>query len=504
MGLGLGALALSVELFFQQAVMGQNPFYLQSYIIPLAYGSISGAILAYFISKSQAAMKQQLHVERNRRSKFQHDFEKTNKLLKHLKGRLDRELSANKQTSSALRKAKIEINRINEESTSLGRVLIVDDEFNFLKYLQDHMFDSGFELVTATSGREGLMKLAMDHVDLVISDYKMPEMSGADFLKNVKFDFPHVSRAVMSDFEYQPTVVKILTDGLATTAFSKPSNNDISDLRAAITRMLKIRRLLSDHRLQELMTGLDKLPKLPLIFNEFSDAVRRDANYQILAEIISKDTAIAAKLMQVANSAFMATEKTGSLEQSIMMLGVNATRDIVLTVSLMEQGTPKAEHLDYFQKIMKHSMVVNKYMEPVSKLVFGKNIDQNYRSIGLTHDIGKIMMLQHFPDRFEKIISYQLQHPHTSFYDCEIAMGFEECTHSEIGAYLMDMWNFPEASIEIALFHHRPSEAKDVKHLDVLKAVSITNELVNYLNRQVNLDNVNFTNMFKAIRNDLR
>ena len=502
-GVGLGILALSIEAFFQQAFMGHNPFDVKVYIVPLIYGSISGGVLAYFISKNLTSLKHLLRVETYRKKKFQNDYEKTNKLLKHLKGRLDRELTENKQTTTALRKAKIEINRINEESSSLGRVLIVDDEYNFLKFLQDQMYNAGFELVTAASGKEGLMKLASNHIDIVISDYKMPEMSGADFLKNVKFDFPRASRAVLADFEYQPSVVKILTDGLATTAFAKPSNNDVTELTDSITRMLKIRRRLSDHKLQELMTGLDNLPRLPHIFNEFSDAIRRESNYQILSEIVSRDTAISAKLMQVANSAFLATEKTGSLEQSIMMLGVNATRDIVLTVSLMEQGSQKAEHIDQFQRIMKHSMVVNKYMEPISKLVFGKAIDQNFKSIGLTHDIGKIMMLQNFPDRYERVINYQIQHPQTGFFDSELALGFEECTHAEIGAYLMDLWNFPEASVEVSLFHHRPSDARDIKHLDVLKAVSITNELVNYLSRPINLDNVNLGNLFKAIKKDL-
>ncbi len=503
LGLLLGALALSVELFFQQAVMGQNPFLFRAYIIPIVYGGLSGILLSYFYTKNQTAIKKKLRFETTQKSRYQRENEKNNKILKHLKSKLDHEIFENKNTTSALRKAKLEINKINDSSNSIGRVLIVDDEYNFLKFLQDQMFQAEFDVITATSGKEGLMKLTANNVDLVISDYKMPEMSGADFLKNVKFDFPQVSRAVMSDFEFQPSVVKILTEGLATTAFAKPQGNDVSPLTQQITRMLKMRRQLNDQKILELMESIDHLPKLPFIFNEFNDAVRREANFQMLSEIISKDAGISTKLMQIANSAFLATEKTSSLEQSIMMLGVNATRDIVLTVSLMEQGTEKKEHLDYFQKIMKHSTVVNKYMDPISKIVLGKGIDRNFKSIGLTHDIGKIMLLQHFPDRFEKIISYQFSHPNTSFYESEIALGYENCTHSEIGAYLLDLWNFPDATVEVSLFHHKPSDARDIKNVDVLKAVTITNELVNYLTRPVNIENVNFSNMFKAIRADL-
>ena len=503
LGLVVGALALSVEIFFQQAMMNQNPFVLKSYFVPVIYGGISGIVISYFINKNQQSLKYRYQVEHSQKTKFQKEFEKTNKLLKQMKNRLQHEVNERQHTSAALRKAKNEIISLADEGQILGRVLIVDDDLSFLRMIMDQMGGIEFNLITAAGGREGLMKMAQNPVDLVIADYKMPEMSGADFLKNTKFDFPSVSRAVMSDFDYHPSVVKILTEGLATTAFARPTNGDASELFSAIVRLLKIRKRINDQKIRSLMTSIDRLPQLPHIFNEFSDAIRRESNYQILADIVSKDTGIATKLMQLANSAFLAAEKTSSLEQSIMMLGVNACRDIVLTVSLIEQGTEKAQHMDYLQKVMKHSMVVNKYLDPVSKLVLGSGIDKNYKSIGLTHDIGKMVLLQYFPDRFEKIISYQYSHPHTSFYDSEIALGYDDCTHAEVGAYLLDLWNFPEASVEVALFHHNPSTARDAKHSDLLRTVSVTNELVNYLTRPVNLENINFNNIFKAIKNDL-
>jgi HD-like signal output (HDOD) protein len=283
----------------------------------------------------------------------------------------------------------------------------------------------------------------------------------------------------------------------------KPKNNDITELQNGIARVLKLRQVLSDGKISALMGNIEQMPKLPLIFNEFSDAVRREGNFQQLAEIISKDTAVAAKLLQISNSAFFSSEKTASLEQAIMMLGVNATRDIVLTATLAERGAPRNMHADYFQKIMKHSLVVNKYMEPFSRMIFGKSIDRNYKSVGLTHDIGKIILLQNFPDRFDKIVSLQLRNPKASFYDCEIALGFGDCTHAEIGAYLLDLWNFPTISVEVALYHHTPTLARDTQYNEILRIASVTNEVVNYLSQSSNLESVNLNDFLKAIKNEL-
>jgi len=498
-----GVLLLCVVIFVHQSIIGENPFTWRIYILPAICGGLSGIIVSNFFLKRQVVLSETVTFERKQRLLFQRDLSKANILLKQLQDKLRNEIAANVKASAALRKSKQEMTQLTEITASLGNVFIVDNEPGYLAFLQDAFKNAEFTLYCATTGREALMKMMQIPADLVISDYRLPEMTAADFLKNVKFDYPAATRAVMGDYEYQPSVVQILTEGLASSVFMKPKNNDITDLQNGIARVLKLRKVLNDGKISALMGTIEQMPKLPLIFNEFSDAVRREANFQQLADIISKDTAVAAKLLQISNSAFFSSEKTASLEQAIMMLGVSATRDIVLTASLSERGAPRTLHMEYFQKIMKHSLVVNKYMEPFSRLVYGKSIDRNFKSVGLTHDIGKIILLQNFPDRFDKIVSMQLRNPKASFYDCEIALGYGDCTHAEIGAYLLDLWNFPTISVEVALYHHTPTLARDTQYNEILRIASMTNEVVNYLSSSSNLENINLNDFLKAIKNEL-
>jgi putative nucleotidyltransferase with HDIG domain len=136
--------------------------------------------------------------------------------------------------------------------------------------------------------------------------------------------------------------------------------------------------------------------------------------------------------------------------------------------------------MQHFQNILRHSSLVNKYIQTIYKKINGHAIDTNYKSAGITHDIGKIILLQYFPEAFDAIIRLCKENPQISFYEHEISIGQAESTHAEIGAYLLDLWNLPEVSVEIALFHHSPDTEKSL-FPDVLQSVHLANELVNYV-----------------------
>ena len=85
-------------------------------------------------------------------------------------------------------------------------------------------------------------------------------------------------------------------------------------------------------------------------------------------------------------------------------------------------------------------------------------------------------MLQYFPGQFRKILNYQKKNPEVDFYRSELELGFEGQTHAEIGAYFLNYWNFPEASVFTALFHHSIEEFSE-PYKDVLEIFSVVNEI---------------------------
>ena len=72
------------------------------------------------------------------------------------------------------------------------RVLLVDDEVEFVSALAERLNLRGFEAQTATSGEEALWKIDASHPDVVLLDVLMPGMSGLEVLKRIKKDHPQV------------------------------------------------------------------------------------------------------------------------------------------------------------------------------------------------------------------------------------------------------------------------------------------------------------------------
>ena len=66
------------------------------------------------------------------------------------------------------------------------RILVVDDEESIREFFEIMLKREGYEVLTASNGREGLEALKASPVDLVISDIQMPEMSGLDLLAKGK------------------------------------------------------------------------------------------------------------------------------------------------------------------------------------------------------------------------------------------------------------------------------------------------------------------------------
>lgn len=67
-------------------------------------------------------------------------------------------------------------------------ILIVEDEFAPAEGLLHLLIEEGYRAVVARDGREGLRRLAEEHPDLLLVDYMMPEMNGADMIREVRKD----------------------------------------------------------------------------------------------------------------------------------------------------------------------------------------------------------------------------------------------------------------------------------------------------------------------------
>ena len=105
-------------------------------------------------------------------------------------------------------------------------LLLVDDERNILSSLKRILFREGYNILTASSGEEGLELMATHKVGVVVSDHRMPGMTGVEFLRRVKLMYPHAVRMILSGYTEIETLTDAINKGEIYQFISKPWDND--------------------------------------------------------------------------------------------------------------------------------------------------------------------------------------------------------------------------------------------------------------------------------------
>ena len=123
-----------------------------------------------------------------------------------------------------------------------GTILIVDDEEMVLTSLSSFLaLETDYEVVTFTQAREALIWIDDHEMDLVISDFLMPEMDGLQFLTQVRDKRPDVPRIILTGYADKENAIKAINDVGLYQYIEKPWNND--DIRIIIRNGLDKKRL---------------------------------------------------------------------------------------------------------------------------------------------------------------------------------------------------------------------------------------------------------------------
>jgi DNA-binding NtrC family response regulator len=134
-------------------------------------------------------------------------------------------------------------------------ILLVDDEEMVLTSIRSFLaIETDYHVLAYTSPRRALADLDHQSVDLVISDYLMPEMDGITFLGKVKEKYPHAPRILLTGYADKENAIKAINDVGLYQYIEKPWNND--DLHLIIRNGLEKTILLK--RLEEKIREVEK------------------------------------------------------------------------------------------------------------------------------------------------------------------------------------------------------------------------------------------------------
>ena len=125
-------------------------------------------------------------------------------------------------------------------------VLCVDDEENILNSLKRLLRNENYRLLTASNGPEGLRILRENQVHVIISDQRMAEMSGIEFLACVKEEYPDTIRIILTGYTEVDTITEAINKGQIYKFFLKPWNDQ--NLKLEIRQALDRYQLVQDNQ----------------------------------------------------------------------------------------------------------------------------------------------------------------------------------------------------------------------------------------------------------------
>jgi len=135
---------------------------------------------------------------------------------------------------------------------SAPSILLVDDEANVLNALKRLLRPHGYQIDTADSGEAALDKLGTLHVDLIVSDMRMPGMNGAQLLSEVRNRWPGTLRILLTGYSDITSAVSAINDGGIFRYISKPW--DDSELLSVMRQALEIAGLQREKNRLEALT----------------------------------------------------------------------------------------------------------------------------------------------------------------------------------------------------------------------------------------------------------
>lgn len=327
-------------------------------------------------------------------------------------------------------------------------ILFVDDEKAILKSLERLFINDDFKLYFARDGKEALKTMYENRIEMVVSDMRMPKMSGHKLLQEIQLLYPDTIRIILSGFSDEHEIYKAVLDGSAKIYLLKPW--EPPHLLDVIRHLFKFKDMLASKNILDVIDKIDQLPAVTNIYNKLCDLVEKEASIAEIAAVIEEDATVSAKILQLINSAYY-NKKIGSVKQAVIYFGLNVVKNMVLSTSIFNYVA--ANSSPYFNNLFsQQSILTNRILEVVYKTSFKKKLPENYMTAGLLHDIGLVVMQQHFSDQYINV--FKQGNPELSFYEAENEM--LGVTHQEIGGYLLEWWGIPYPIVESCLLHHDP------------------------------------------------
>lgn len=310
-----------------------------------------------------------------------------------------------------------------------------------------------WDMEFASSGEQALQVLAGSKFDAVVVDVPPQQATGLSFLNEARNQHAGMTRFAIANQDDKETVMACARE--MHQCLPRPCQP--RTLIAGIRRSLSLDGWLQDEKIKSLVERMPPLPSLPAVYNEvireLNDA---SGSAEKVAEILSKDLSLTARLLQTVNSAFYGqSRRITHVGEAVVVLGTEAVRGMVLGLQTYQHFEKMKPFPFAIDRLWAHSMAVAERARRIALLQTRQpELADEAFTAGLMHDIGVLVLAASLPKEYRELWQ-KLEARKQPLWQVEKEI--LGASHADVGAYLLARWGLPITLVEAVAYHHEPS-----------------------------------------------
>ena len=217
---------------------------------------------------------------------------------------------------------------------------------------------------------------------------------------------------------------------------------------------------------RQLVKDISHLVSLPDVCVRMNEVLESPVSSAMdIAEIISHDPSLTARVLKIANSSYYAfPSQIETLSRAITVIGTQDLYQLVLATSVIDSVQTVGVDQSVMDKFWRHSLMTGLIARDLARKAVTPVMQvERVFVAGLLHDIGSIVMAVRIPE-LTKVMLRCADQLEMSISQAE--RNVFDLDHGEVGAELMASWNLPEIFQNTARHHHEP-ELTSANHLEV-------------------------------------
>lgn len=358
----------------------------------------------------------------------------------------------------------------------MKRILLVDHDPRALESMRLALHaEPAWEVRLAVGAQAGLVAIANETLDAVVTAMVMPGTDGTAVLEAARCQQPGAIRLILS--EPRDIVASARAMHVAHQFLAKPCPDVV--LVEALRRGLRVQEQLVSEDLLQIVCGVTTLPSPPRVFQVLTAALADPSvDMGLVVQTVRAEVGLCAKVMQLVNSSCLGVgRQLTDLREAVTYLGLRTLKQLVLGAEVFSGiETARLAPECNFGEEQEHAVTIARIAAEI--VAPDPLLGDAAFTAALLHDIGELVLAGHMP------ATYRRTKDVVRARRCGAPMTPGDANlldlHARVGGYLAGIWGLPDVVVEAVWHHHRPSRLPDPR-LHLAGIVHVADCLHHYL-----------------------